>query len=819
MAFFYAFRTAVVKKTVLLVLLIGSFFSAVAQTIYVKPTGNDASAGTSWATAYKTVSKALGVATAGKAIWVAAGVYTPTATSDRTIYFTLKNGVTLYGGFAGTETLLSQRSYNANLTILSGDIGAPGNAMDNTHHVVYSAPGTDNTAIIDGFRITAGYCEEGDGVGGGMFNNGGNSFGNCTPVIRNCTFTSNYAPFGGGAMANVGRDLGNSNPTVINCIFSSNTALFGGAIYNESSNSIATNPTFTHCVFEQNTSNVSSGFAGAVYNTALNSASCNPKFIGCIFNANNSGTGGQGGAVLNSAAYGGNNSVCSPEYYDCTFMNNAAGSSGSAILNFNSGGTVNVIVSRCIFWNTLTTTPPVENTGGANCSVTNSDIKGGYTGTGNMNIDPSFANETNSIGADNIWGTADDGFRLKACSPLINLGGNNVAATDFAGQPRVFNVSQDMGAYELQQLPDGTGLSLPGAAGTHTLYAGTNGLITPSCRIFCRIQPNGASPVSGNINIKLTLDAGVQTYNGKPYVTRHYDITPVTNPATATGRITLFFTQADFNTYNAFAGVTLKLPTGPADAAGISHLFITQFHGTSASSLPGTYSGTPQFIDPADADIVWNAIASRWEVSFNVTGFSGFFVHTSAAALPLTLIRFAGTRINGYNLLQWTTASESNTSDFEIQRSDNGTDFSTVGTMPAAGNSSSELQYQYSDKSVQTIAVPFVWYRLKMIDKNGQYTYSNMVKISSNANGELTVTVAPNPFRQHIFVELVSPQQEEAELMLTDISGKIMVNQKALLVKGDNQLQLIGENLYSHNVYILRVTTKNSTRIMRLLKE
>ena len=76
-----------------------------------------------WADAC-TLQTALSLAFSGDEIWVQAGVHSPQAGPTDT--FTLKNGVAVYGGFAGTETLLTQRDWNANLTTLSGDIGAAG---------------------------------------------------------------------------------------------------------------------------------------------------------------------------------------------------------------------------------------------------------------------------------------------------------------------------------------------------------------------------------------------------------------------------------------------------------------------------------------------------------------------------------------------------------------------------------------------------------------------------------------------------------------------------------------------------------------------
>ena len=81
----------------------------------------------------------------------------------------MKNGVAIYGGFVGTETMLAQRDFVANVTILSGEIGAAGNS-DNSYTVIRNINNSlTASAILDGFTITAGYANfNSSGAGGGM---------------------------------------------------------------------------------------------------------------------------------------------------------------------------------------------------------------------------------------------------------------------------------------------------------------------------------------------------------------------------------------------------------------------------------------------------------------------------------------------------------------------------------------------------------------------------------------------------------------------------------------------------------------------------
>jgi len=123
------------------------------QIYYVREYASGANNGTSWTDAYTDLQSALAAASSGDEIWVADGTYKPTTGTDRTISFSLKNGVNVYGGFSGTETSLVQRHGSVpRYTVLSRDIGTEGDNSDNSYHVV-SNINIDNTALLDGFAI------------------------------------------------------------------------------------------------------------------------------------------------------------------------------------------------------------------------------------------------------------------------------------------------------------------------------------------------------------------------------------------------------------------------------------------------------------------------------------------------------------------------------------------------------------------------------------------------------------------------------------------------------------------------------------------
>ena len=210
--------------------------------LYVNANATGNNTGSSWANAFTNLQAAINGATCpyGSQIWVARGTYYPDegagmVNNDRNMRFALRNDLAIYGGFAGTETMLSQRNLKAAPSILSGEIQQDNDPLNNTISIL-SNLNVNATAVLDGFTIQSGSST---GNGGAMVNS------NAAPTIRHCIFHSNLASSWAGAVYNAA----GSNPIFINCVFSDNVAAFGGAIFNVSSS-----PEFMNCTFAVNNS-------------------------------------------------------------------------------------------------------------------------------------------------------------------------------------------------------------------------------------------------------------------------------------------------------------------------------------------------------------------------------------------------------------------------------------------------------------------------------------------------------------------------------------------------------------------------------------
>jgi hypothetical protein len=323
-----------------------------------------------------------------------------------------------------------------------------------------------------------------------------------------------------------------------------------------------------------------------------------------------------------------------------------------------------------------------------------------------------------------------------------------------------------------------------------------------SCGLIAKVLPSGGTPVTGNITSKVKIDATVQTYNSKPYVQRHYDIEPATNAANATATVTLYFTQAEFTAYNAARGILPALPTSAADATGIANMRITQYHGT--GTAPGNYSGTALMIDPVNGNIIYNSGLSRWEVTIAVSGFSGFYVHTSSTAgpLPLTILSFTGKNNGNTKLLEWNTSNEINIKEFVLERSTDNNSFKDVATITAKGAITNSYLYNDTYNFDGT-----VYYRLRVIDNGGRITYSNTVGLTNKQTG--IINIFPNPVVNKATLQVTDKKLIGSTAVITDAEGKTM---QTFIIS--NNITVVDMDHLPAGIYILK-TISHTQKIIK----
>jgi hypothetical protein len=369
--------------------------------LYVNKNAVGANNGSSWANAFTDLQSALNFSCPIiTEIWVAKGTYTPAgANGDRNLSFILRDNLKLYGGFAGTETILSDRNYSllhtTNLTTLSGDLNGDdgsdfANNSENSNNVV-KMEFISNTARLDGFTISGGNNNLGATAGGGIYSLVSNA------TIANCNITGNSANNRGGGVCNYYGDL-----TFENCSFVKNRSLqFGGAIFNASY--LGTTPTL--------------------------------NLLNCTF-INNTTPGGTGIILYNDV--GGSSSGINVNFIHCS----VTGHTGNyGIRNFaeSSANTITIAAKNSIFhnnWGNLTFDPaaPVNAT---NCLFDGPTAN--YVGSNNLTTFTSpFISSTD--------------LRLVCGSAAVDSGTSvGIPSTDKDGNARPFpGTGVDIGAYELQ---------------------------------------------------------------------------------------------------------------------------------------------------------------------------------------------------------------------------------------------------------------------------------------------------------------------------------------------------------------------------------
>jgi hypothetical protein len=187
--------------------------------------------------------------------------------------------------------------------------------------------------------------------------------------------------------------------------------------------------------------------------------------------------------------------------------------------------------------------------------------------------------------------------------------------------------------------------------------------------------------------------------------------------------------------------------------------------------------------------------------------------------LPITLTRFYGERRSGIDNLYWNTAQEKNNMGYEVEQSDDGIHFKTIGyvaSLSSDGNSNYPLAYNFEDKHHFRTGVSY--YRLKQIDKSGRVVYYKIIRIEGKSSGSLSILLYPNPVTNSAHLQIIAREAATAVISIVDLQGKEVFRKTNPVMQGI-QLIKLDINSISAGTYLLKVSTETEQMTYKFIKQ
>ena len=222
-----------------------------------------------------------------------------------------------------------------------------------------------------------------------------------------------------------------------------------------------------------------------------------------------------------------------------------------------------------------------------------------------------------------------------------------------------------------------------------------------------------------------------------------------------------------------------------------------------ATPIAGTYTFTSRTTDNFDKST---------DTPFTLTIYG---TEPTVTPLPVELVYFIATVQKGIVNLLWLTASEKDNKEFVVERSADGKAFERIGTVQSNGNSSLPIRYSFADERP---IVGTAYYRLKQIDLDGKFAYSNVIAVSAKGiAADMQLQAYPNPFTEDLNVAVTAQKYGRASLQLFDMQGRLVHTGNVDLQPGVNEL-ILPLKFVRKDMYILRLIGTGINGTVKVLK-
>ncbi|WP_185152849.1 T9SS type A sorting domain-containing protein [Fulvivirga aurantia] len=383
----------------------------------------------------------------------------------------------------------------------------------------------------------------------------------------------------------------------------------------------------------------------------------------------------------------------------------------------------------------------------------------GYTSTTNLLPDNTNANSWHVHGVGEPIASVTDDFTGASRSTTVTTG------------------AVDLGAYEFTNDP----VTNPPTAITQSgpLFTGTVYTFSIGERGWVQIEFNPGSDLPDDISLQVYSGSWPGDQGTLNIFNNYFDITATENANTNYSyNMTVYYDEAYLGTVSSESEPSL--------------------HISQDENISGTWTYNTSTVNTTSNTITVN----------NLTGFGRFGGTSNSNALPVEYLTIKAIALENINQIKWATATEINSQAFIVERSTNGKDWLEIGEVAAAGNSSSKIDYDFTDYEPKQVS----YYRLNQIDYDGTENLSDVLKVTRDFD-ESVVSVFPNPFRKTILVRNL-PQGEEVDVQVSTIAGNNVYSQDIVV---NNGLKIELPEL-KDGVYVLKLTFGDQTILRKIMR-